>query len=95
MSYAAVPRTPSIAPCLPSEHGAADRGSLTKRELDVIALLIAGLTRKKIAYQLDISHDAVHAHIKRAKQKLGAISVPQMAYMLGRDGIDLTTRSHS
>lgn len=47
---------------------------LTKRELQVLGLLISGLTDKEIGYRLGISARCVREHISRSALHLGAHS---------------------
>jgi DNA-binding NarL/FixJ family response regulator len=47
---------------------------LTERELDVLRLLVAGLTYAEIAGQLTVSFHTVHAHLRSIYGKLGVTS---------------------
>lgn len=44
---------------------------LTRREVELLALVAEGLTYKEIAYVLTISHWTVKTHVKHAMAKLG------------------------
>ena len=48
-----------------------NKGILTKREREVIELLIKNLTTKEIAEKLKISEKTVRNHISNVMQKLG------------------------
>ena len=43
---------------------------LTKRELEVLALVLAGETNRKIAHELNISSHTVKSHVKNIFNKL-------------------------
>ena len=59
---------------------------LSTRELQVIRSLIAGLSEKEIAEELDVSAETVKTHRKRAYQKLDVSSrIELMARLLGLD----------
>ena len=58
-------------PLLPSS---ADDYNLTERELEVLRLLVAGLTYAQIAGQLTVSFHTVHAHLRSIYGKLGVTS---------------------
>ncbi len=48
--------------------------ALTKREMDVLRLLAAGLSNNQIALQLSVSRHTVHAHVTAIYGKLGITS---------------------
>jgi len=54
----------SIAPAQKEHYG------LTKRETEILEHLVAGSSYKMIAYDLNISIETVHTHIKRIYEKL-------------------------
>lgn len=47
-----------------------ERYDLTKRETEILEHLVAGSSYKMIAYDLGISNETVHTHIKRVYEKL-------------------------
>ena len=52
--------------------------SLTKRELEVLELVVAGASNKVIASGLSISHRTVEVHRAKVMLKLGAKTLPQL-----------------
>jgi non-specific serine/threonine protein kinase len=68
-----------------ADSGAADPTApqntydLTERELEVLRLLVAGLTYGEIAAQLILSFHTVHAHVRSIYGKLGVTSRNQAA----------------
>ena len=59
----------------------APRHDLTKREREVLALLVAGQTNNEIAAQLQISHSTVHLHVSNILAKLGASNRTEAAML--------------
>jgi DNA-binding CsgD family transcriptional regulator len=64
---------PSASP-EPSSQAAQDTYDLTDREIEVLRLLVAGLTYSQIADQLMLSFHTVHAHLRAIYNKLGVTS---------------------
>ena len=58
---------------------------LSGRELNLVALLSEGKTVKEAAYWLGLSYDSAKSYAKRARQKLGADTTPQLVAMVIRD----------
>ncbi|HST03827.1 MAG TPA: tetratricopeptide repeat protein [Chloroflexia bacterium] len=56
-----------------------DNFDLTARELEVLRLLVAGLTYAQIAEQLLLSFHTVHAHLRTSYSKMGVTSRGQAA----------------
>jgi predicted ATPase/DNA-binding CsgD family transcriptional regulator len=56
-----------------------DNFDLTARELEVLRLLVAGLTYAQIAEQLMLSFHTVHAHLRTSYSKMGVTSRGQAA----------------
>ena len=52
--------------------------SLTKRELEVLELVVAGASNKVIASDLGISHRTVEVHRAKVMLKFGAKTLPQL-----------------
>jgi DNA-binding NarL/FixJ family response regulator len=48
------------------------RGHLTVREIDVLRLIAAGASNKKISSELHISHSTVATHVRNILGKIGA-----------------------
>jgi FixJ family two-component response regulator len=61
--------------------------SLTEREREVMALVIAGLLNKQVGGQLGISEITVKAHRGKMMRKMQARSVPDLVRMAGRLGL--------
>jgi DNA-binding NarL/FixJ family response regulator len=51
-----------------------DPGPLTRRELDVVRLMVAGLTNGEIAERLVLSNHTAHRHVANILRKLDARS---------------------
>ena len=54
-----------------------DPFGLSEREMEVLRLLVAGLTYGEIASQLTLSFHTVHAHLRSIYSKLGVTSRSQ------------------
>jgi FixJ family two-component response regulator len=61
--------------------------SLTPREREVIALVVAGLLNKQIAGELGTSEAAVKVHRQHVMEKMGAGSLAALVRMADRLGI--------
>ncbi len=61
--------------------------ALTSRELEVLRLLVQGLTRRQIAHQLGISERTAGNHIDHARQKLHAGSERQAVTIALQKGL--------
>jgi FixJ family two-component response regulator len=55
-----------------------DHGSLTAREREVIALVVAGLLNKQVGGELGISEITVKAHRGQVMRKMKADSLPEL-----------------
>jgi two-component system, NarL family, response regulator LiaR len=55
--------------------------ALTKREREVLTLLVTGQTNQSIAAQLQISHSTVHLHVSNILTKLGAANRTEAAML--------------
>ena len=55
--------------------------SLSTREREVLALVVAGLLNKQVGYELGISEITVKAHRGRVMRKMKAASLPQLVNM--------------
>lgn len=66
-------------------HPAAAR--LTARELDVIELVVEGLTDAEIGHRVHLSERTVHGHVANARRKVDARSRTQLAVIALRTGI--------
>ena len=63
--------------------------SLTKRELEVLKLVVAGLLNKQIAAELGNCERTVKVHRARVMQKMQAESVAELTRMVERSGLNL------
>jgi len=66
--------------------------SLSRREREVLALVVSGLLNKHVAAELGISEFTVKAHRGRVMRKMKADSVADLVRMAARLGLPLTTR---
>src|ERR671919_311975 len=62
-------------------------GSLTPREREVMALVVAGLLNKQVGGQLGISEITVKAHRGQVMRKMTAASLPDLVNMAARIGL--------
>ena len=61
--------------------------SLSRREQEVMALVVTGLLNKQIGFQLSISEITVKAHRGQVMRKMKAGSLAELVNMAGRLGI--------
>jgi FixJ family two-component response regulator len=61
--------------------------SLTKREREVMTLVVTGLMNKQVGFELDISEITVKAHRGRVMEKMHAATFVDLVNMAGRLGI--------
>ena len=61
--------------------------ALTRREVEVLALVMAGNRNRDIADQLFISEETVKAHVKHTMEKLGALDRTQAVTIALRRGV--------
>jgi two-component system, NarL family, response regulator LiaR len=61
--------------------------TLTKRERDVLELIVAGRSNKQIALQLEIAERTVKAHVGHVLAKLGVSDRTQAALLAVREGL--------
>ena len=78
--------TPSLSHALGSTPAALPpaRVTLTPAEQRVVDALVAGSAPKQIAHELGVSIATVRTHIKHAKRKLGASTLPELAAIAAR-----------
>lgn len=70
-----------------SSQGDQNQNCLTKRELELITLMVNGLSNKAIAERLFISENTVKYHIRNILQKLGVQNRTEAAALALREGI--------
>jgi FixJ family two-component response regulator len=63
---------------------------LTKREREVMNLVVKGLMNKQVGFELDISEITVKAHRGRAMEKMQATTFVDLVNMAGRLGMSTT-----
>jgi FixJ family two-component response regulator len=61
--------------------------SLTRREKEVMALVVSGLLNKQVGGQLGISEITVKAHRGKVMEKMKAASLPDLVNMAARLGV--------
>jgi FixJ family two-component response regulator len=59
-------------------------GSLTRREQEVMALVVSGLLNKQVGFELGISEITVKAHRGKVMEKMKATSLPDLVNMAAR-----------
>ena len=64
--------------------------TLTPREREVLALVVAGKLNKQVAFDLGITLKTVKAHRGRIMEKLGASSVAELVRLAEKAGIGLS-----
>jgi FixJ family two-component response regulator len=60
---------------------------LTRREKEVMALVVAGRSNKEIARDLDVSHRTIDVHRARVMEKMRAQSLPELVNMAVACGV--------
>jgi len=78
------PLPPQVAQRLASRLS---RPTLTRRELDMIRLIVRGFSNKEIASEFGITEDTVKGHLKHLFVKLGVKDRTQAAIMALQQGI--------
>ena len=63
-------------------------GRLTRREREVMALVVEGLSSKAIAARLGVSFKTIESHRAKVMRKMQAKSVPQLIHMRLRHGMN-------
>jgi len=79
----APPELPSPIPFIPDD-AKQNRLGITRRELEILQLVAAGLSNREIAGKLFVSENTVKTHCSRAFDKLGARRRTQ-AVQLGKE----------
>jgi len=87
------PETSSVATFV--DAGPDDPFGLTKRERDVLPLIVKGRTNRQIAEELFISENTAGVHVSNILGKLGASSRAEAAGIAARLGLGLEDRSVS
>jgi DNA-binding NarL/FixJ family response regulator len=64
-----------------------DEDRLTRRERDVLELIVGGRSNKRIAFELGISEKTVKTHVGHVLAKLGVTDRTQAALLAVRDGL--------
>ena len=74
----------------PDQSNALPTGKLTRRERQVLNLVIAGCTNKEIAQQCSVSEQTVKHHLTRMFDKVGASNRLELAMVATQHGFDTT-----
>jgi len=69
--------------------------SLTEREREIMALVVAGRQNKQIAAELGVSEVTVKAHRGQIVRKMQAKSLPELVRMADRLGVPASSRGRS
>lgn len=64
-----------------------DGARLTRREREVLELIVGGRSNKRIAFELGIAEKTVKAHVGHLLAKLGVTDRTQAALMAVRSGL--------
>lgn len=75
----------------PDLPGAAPTGKLTRRERQVLNLVIAGCSNKEIAQQCSVSEQTIKHHLTRMFDKVGASNRLELATVATQYGFDAST----
>ena len=67
--------------------------SLTRREREVMALVVTGLLNKQVGGELGISEITVKAHRGQMMRKMKADSLPELVTMAARLGLRPTRKA--
>jgi LuxR family transcriptional regulator, maltose regulon positive regulatory protein len=79
---------------LPAELNDTPLGRLSRRELEVLALVAEGLTNRDIAERLVLSEHTVNRHVANILRKLRLTSRTAAASLAGRYGLGIARSSH-
>jgi DNA-binding NarL/FixJ family response regulator len=71
----------------PRKAATFDADQLTRREREVLALIAAGRSNKRIAFELGIAEKTVKTHVGHVFAKLGVTDRTQAALMAVRSGL--------
>ena len=85
-------RDPPKMVALPGQPPPADESgpTLTRRELEVAALVARGLTNRQIASELSISEHTVATHVAKILKKLGLTSRSRLSAWVAERGLSLS-----
>lgn len=72
---------------LEGDDAALAAGPLTRREREVLALVVTGMTNREIASELVVSEHTVHRHVANILRKLGERTRAAAAARAARDGL--------
>ena len=61
--------------------------SLTKREIEVLRLMVDGATNRDIAKDLKISYETIKEHVQHVLRKVGVTDRTQAAVWAVRNGV--------
>ena len=66
---------------------------LSRREREVMNLVVKGLMNRQVAFKLDVSEITVKAHRGRVMEKMRATTFVELVNMAGRLGISTAQRA--
>lgn len=84
---AALGRLRGAGPAIPDEIAEGPLGALSRRELEVLALVAEGITNHEIAERLVLSEHTVNRHVANILRKLDLPSRAAAASLAGRHGL--------
>jgi DNA-binding NarL/FixJ family response regulator len=76
---ASAPPPPAASPTPPRTRSARCRSQLSRREIEVAALVAEGCTNRQIAARLVLTEGTVANHVRRICQRLGVVRRAQVA----------------
>jgi DNA-binding NarL/FixJ family response regulator len=83
---ARIPQT-SIGTTTRATSGTPVEGPLSRREVEVVKLVMAGMTNRQIGQELFIAERTVEGHVERIRGKLGVRSRTEAAIWAARHGV--------
>jgi DNA-binding NarL/FixJ family response regulator len=82
VEYALSAEAPAVSSSLAQDRPSPEPQPLTRREREVAALVVRGLTNRRISSELVLSEHTVNQHVKNIFKKLGIHSREQVVSRL-------------